>query len=197
MLPPTAPVPQAKDTGAKYKEHVISSGPYKFETLRGRQGLHAGPQRPVGPGDRPEPQGAAGPVSRSSSTSTPTTSTTGSSPVTSHVDIAGTGVQPAALGRVLGDPDAQGAAPTTRSAARLWYTSINPKVAPLDNIECRKAVMYAADKTGYQTAYGGEFAGGEIATSLHAAAYPGLPEDSTCTRPARTTRATSTRPRRR
>ena len=26
------PVPEAKDTGAKYKEHVISSGPYMFET---------------------------------------------------------------------------------------------------------------------------------------------------------------------
>ena len=41
MLPLTAPVPQAKDTGAKYKEHVVSSGPYKFDHVRGRQGLHA------------------------------------------------------------------------------------------------------------------------------------------------------------
>ena len=31
QLPQTAPVPQAKDTGAKYKNHVISSGPYMFE----------------------------------------------------------------------------------------------------------------------------------------------------------------------
>ena len=30
--PPTAPVPQAKDTGTKYKEHVVSTGPYMFET---------------------------------------------------------------------------------------------------------------------------------------------------------------------
>ena len=30
------------------------------------------------------------------------------------VDIAGTGVQPAALARVLSDPNAQGARPTTR-----------------------------------------------------------------------------------
>ncbi|HEY3007105.1 MAG TPA: ABC transporter substrate-binding protein, partial [Micromonosporaceae bacterium] len=32
MLPATAPVPQAKDTGVKYKEHPISSGPYMFKT---------------------------------------------------------------------------------------------------------------------------------------------------------------------
>ena len=28
MLPQTAPVPEAKDTGAKYTKHPISSGPY-------------------------------------------------------------------------------------------------------------------------------------------------------------------------
>ena len=65
QLPQTAPVPQAKDTGAKYKKHVVSTGPYMFEDLRARQGVHAGPQRPVGPEHRPEPQGAAGRVSTS------------------------------------------------------------------------------------------------------------------------------------
>ncbi len=34
QLASTAPVPQAKDTGTKYKEHVISSGPYKFTTYQ-------------------------------------------------------------------------------------------------------------------------------------------------------------------
>jgi peptide/nickel transport system substrate-binding protein len=46
-------------------------------------------------------------------------------------------------------------------------------VAPLDNIECRKAIEYAADKTGYQTAYGGPLAGGEIATTLLPPMIPG------------------------
>ena len=36
--------------------------------------------------------------------------------------------------------------------------------------------MYAADHAGYQTAYGGAFAGGDIATDDPAAAHPGLPE---------------------
>ena len=30
MLPSTAPVPAAKDDGAKYKTHIVSCGPYKF-----------------------------------------------------------------------------------------------------------------------------------------------------------------------
>ena len=32
MLPATIPVPRDKDTGTKYKEHPISTGPYMFET---------------------------------------------------------------------------------------------------------------------------------------------------------------------
>jgi len=32
QLPATIPVPQAKDTGSKYKEHVVSTGPYMFQT---------------------------------------------------------------------------------------------------------------------------------------------------------------------
>ena len=71
------------------------------------------------------------------------------------VDIAGTGVQPAAQSRVLQDPNIKATADNPLGA-RLWYTSINPTVAPLDNIECRKAILFAMDKTAYQTAYGGQ-----------------------------------------
>jgi len=31
QLPQTVPVPEAKDTGANYKQHVVSSGPYMFD----------------------------------------------------------------------------------------------------------------------------------------------------------------------
>ena len=56
---------------------------------------------------------------------------------------------------------------------RLWYTSINPTVPPLNNIECRKAIQYAMDRTGYQTAYGGQFAGGDLATTVLPPNIPG------------------------
>ena len=57
--------------------------------------------------------------------------------------------------------------------SRNWYTSINPTVKPLDNIECRKAIMYGMSPTSYQRAYGGQFAGGEIATTILPPTIPG------------------------
>jgi peptide/nickel transport system substrate-binding protein len=171
QIPSTAPVPQAKDTGVKYKEHVVSSGPYMFSSYSQGKGFTlvrnpnwdqaTDPNRKAlpdqydvaigGNADDIDNQIVDGSI---------------------HVDIAGTGVQPAALSRVLGQPDLKERSdnPTT---LRLWYTSINPQVAPLTNIECRKAIMYAADRTGYQTAYGGEVAGGEIATGVLPPQVPG------------------------
>jgi peptide/nickel transport system substrate-binding protein len=61
------------------------------------------------------------------------------------VDVVATGVQPAAQSRVLQDPTLKENADNPLSA-RNWYTSINPTVAPLNNIECRKAIMYAMDE---------------------------------------------------
>src|SRR6185436_17441816 len=58
------------------------------------------------------------------------------------------------------------------ATARTWFSVLNPDVAPLDNIDCRKAVLLAADKTGYQRAYGGA-TGGNIATSLLPPEIPG------------------------
>ena len=85
---------------------------------------------------------------------------------------------------------------TTRSLARLWYTSINPTVKPLDNIDCRKAIMYGMSPTPYQNAYGGQFAGGEIATTMLPPTIPGY-EDFDLWGRRTTPTARRTRPRRR
>ena len=61
QLPATIPVPQAKDTGTKYKEHVVSTGPVHVRDQRPGQELRDGPQPELGPGHRPQPQAAAGP----------------------------------------------------------------------------------------------------------------------------------------
>ena len=91
------------------------------------------------------------------------------------VDIAGTGVQPAALPKVLQDEKLQARADNP-VAARLWYTQIIGTVKPLDNIECRKAIMYAMSPSSYQNAYGGEFAGGELASTVLPPTIPGYSE---------------------
>jgi peptide/nickel transport system substrate-binding protein len=172
MLPSTAPVPAAKDTGVKYKEHPISSGPYMFESYQQDKSFTLV--------RNPNWDQATDPNRKALPDRYEVTIGANADDIDNriiagdlHVDIAGTGVQPAALSRVLGDPALKERADNP-FGTRLNYTSINPKVAPLDNIECRKAVMYAADKTLYQQAYGGPLAGGEIATGLMPPQIPGF-----------------------
>jgi peptide/nickel transport system substrate-binding protein len=172
QIPSTAPVPAAKDTGVKYKEHPVSSGPYKFQSYSAGKGFtlvrndqwdqSTDPNRKALPDQYDVTIGANADDIDNRIISGDL-----------QVDIAGTGVQPAALSRVLGDPTLKARADNPQ-AARLNYTSINPNVAPLNNIECRKAVMYAADRTLYQQAYGGPLAGGEIATGLMPPVIPGF-----------------------
>jgi peptide/nickel transport system substrate-binding protein len=171
QLPQTVPVPEAKDTAAKYKEHVISTGPYMFE--KNELGKSFTLVR------NPNWDQATDPIRKALPDRYEVALNVNADDIDNrlisgdlHIDLTGTGVQPAALGRVVGDPNLKATAdnPVT---ARLWYTSINPTVAPLDNIECRKAVLYAADRTGYQTAYGGPLAGGDIATNLLPPIIPG------------------------
>ena len=170
QLPATIPVPRAKDTGTKYKEHVISTGPYKFEAnqlgksfalVRNDQWDQAtDPNRKALPdrievslnvnADDIDNRLIAGDL---------------------DVDVAGTGVQPATQGRVLSDPNLKKNADSAE-AARLWYVSVNPDVAPLNNIHCRKAILYGTDHEGYQRAYGGSV-GGDIATNMLPPLIPG------------------------
>ncbi|WP_283136839.1 ABC transporter substrate-binding protein [Rhizohabitans arisaemae] len=171
QMPVTMPVPEAKDTGAKFQEHVISSGPYMFEKNEIGKGFSlvrnphwdaaTDPNRPALP-DRIEVQ------LKVNADDLDNRLISGDI----HVDVTGVGVQPAALSKVLPDPalKAQSDNPTIQ---RTWYTSIPTTVPPLDNIDCRKAIMYAWDRTAYQTAYGGEFSGGQIATSLLPPTVPG------------------------
>ena len=183
QLPATIPVPQAKDTGAKYKEKVISTGPYMFETNElGKQFTlvrnpnwdpATDPNRKALP-DRIEVQLNANADDIDNRL------------ISGDLDVGieGTGVQPAAQGKILAD---QNLKQNTDSAlqARTWFTVLNSEVAPLSNVECRKAVLYAVDKTGYQRAYGGA-TGGDIATSLLPPVIPGAQQFDTYPTPNNT-----------
>jgi peptide/nickel transport system substrate-binding protein len=171
QLTQTMPVPEAKDTGAKYRDHVISTGPYKFETVQ------AGKQYTLVRNDQWDP--ATDPNRKALPDRYEIALKVNADDIDNrvisgdvHVDLAGTGVQPASLSKVLTDPALKATADNP-TIARLWYTSINPTVKPFDNIECRKAVQYAMDKTSYQTAYGGPFSGGDLATTLLPPLIPG------------------------
>jgi peptide/nickel transport system substrate-binding protein len=172
MLPLTAPVPEAADDGVNYKEHVVSSGPYKFESYDAGVGFTlvrndqwdpaSDPNRKALPdryeitlgvaADDIDNQIASGDL---------------------DVDLAGTGVQSAMLSQVLDETNPLHARADNPGSARQWYTSILERTAPLDNVHCRRAIEYAADRTGYQAAYGGALAGGDISTQALVPPIPG------------------------
>ncbi len=170
MLPSTVPVPKAKDTGTKYKEHVVSSGPYMFQsnnlgknfTLVRNPNWDAAtdPNRPALP-DKVEVALA-------------TNADDIDNRLLSNnldVNVEGTGVQAPTQAKILADQNLKKNSDLA-SIARLWFSVINADVAPLDNIHCRKAIEYAADHEGYQRAYGGN-TGGDIATNLLPPQIPG------------------------
>ena len=172
QLPATAPVPVAKDTGAKYKEHVVSSGPYMFDTVQ--VGKKYTLKR--NPNYDPKTDPASGRLALPDNLSLE--AGLNAADVDNRliagdldVDLVGSGVQAAAQGKILGDP-ALKAKTDSAVSSRTWFSVLNPDVPPLNNIDCRKAILLAADKTGYQRAYGGA-TGGDIATSLMPPVIPG------------------------
>jgi peptide/nickel transport system substrate-binding protein len=172
QLPATIPVPQAKDTGTKYKEHVISSGPYMFKTNDlGKQFTMV---RNPNYDPKTDPDSGRQPLADKIVVDLNVNADDiDNRLIAGDLDVAieGTGLQPAGQGKVLADPKLKANADTA-ATARTWFTVLNSDVPPLNNIDCRKAVDFAADKTGYQRAYGGSI-GGDIATSLMPPLIPG------------------------
>ena len=170
QLPSTIPVPAAKDTGSKYKEHVVSTGPYMFDTndLGKSFTLKRNPNwDPATDPNRTALPDAYNVQLNVNADDIDNRLESGDL----DVGVEGTGVQPAAQGKILADSQLKA---NTDSAvvARLWYTAINGDVAPLDNVNCRKAIEFAADKTGYQRAYGGS-TGGDVASNMLPPVIPG------------------------
>jgi peptide/nickel transport system substrate-binding protein len=172
QLPATAPVPAAKDTGTKYKEHVVSSGPYMFEKVALGKSYLLKRNPNYDPKTDPDSGRLALPdnISVELGLNAPDLDNRLQAGDL-DVDIAGTGVQAASQAKILNDA-ALKAKTDNAVAARTWFSVLNSDVAPLNNIDCRKAVLLAYDKTGYQRAYGGP-TGGDIATSLMPPMIPG------------------------
>ena len=172
QLPATIPVPQAKDTGAKYKEHVVSTGPYKWESYELDKKMTLVRNENYDPATDP----ASG---RKALPDKITVELNVNGPDIDNrlqsgdldVDIAGTGVQPETQAKILANPQLKAHADSAE-VVRLWFTVLNSDVKPFDNIHCRRAVMYATDHQGYQRAYGGSV-GGDIATNLMPPLLPG------------------------
>jgi peptide/nickel transport system substrate-binding protein len=163
-LPQTVPVPPEKDKGANYQLHPISTGPYKFQSYQlDKQFTLA---------RNPHWDAATDPNRKQLASKFVFNLNVNADTIDNNlihnftdVDQAGTGVQAAARAEVLSDPSLRKNADNALSGF-LWFTYINSKVKPLDNVHCRRAIEYAADKVAYQTAYGGPIAGGQIASTV-------------------------------
>jgi len=157
-------VPKAKDTGARYSDHVISTGPYMFDTVD--------PGKKVTLKRNPNWDPATDPVRKALPDRVEMTLQVNSDEIdkqlldgTLDLDFAQTGVQQAAQAKILLDPELKKNADDPNTGFIRYFT-ISSKVKPFDDIHCRNAVQYAADKVALQTARGGKEAGGSIATSM-------------------------------
>ncbi|MFI6601087.1 ABC transporter substrate-binding protein [Nonomuraea sp. NPDC050536] len=171
MLPQTAPVPEAKDTGAKYKEHPVSTGPYMFKAheLGKRIELVKNPTWDASTDpNRKQLNDSVEVLLGQNEDDLDQRLLSGKI----DIKINSTGVAANARKTVLTDPKRKQYADSA-PLSRTWFTNINGDVPPFDNIHCRKAVMFAADKSAIQGVYGGPEAGGDVATSLMPPMMPG------------------------
>jgi peptide/nickel transport system substrate-binding protein len=163
-LPQTVPVPPSKDKGANYQLHPVSTGPYMFQSYQLNKQYVLVKNPNWDSSTDPDRKQLADKIVFNLNVNADTIDNNLLHNF-AHVDQAGTGVQAAARSQILSNPTLRRNADNALSGF-LWFTYVNSKVKPLDNVHCRRAVQYAADKVAYQTAYGGPVAGGAIASTV-------------------------------
>jgi peptide/nickel transport system substrate-binding protein len=160
----TAPVEPSKDTGSNYQLHPQSTGPYMFSSYQPNKQLTLVPNPNWTQNEDPQAKQLASKIVVNLNMNAQDLD---NRLMAGDVDIdaQGIGVQAAARAKILSNPSLKTDADAV-PGNREWFTYINTKVAPLNNLACRQAVEYAANKTDLQTAWGGPYAGGGIATTL-------------------------------
>jgi peptide/nickel transport system substrate-binding protein len=163
-LPQTVPVPPAKDTGANYQRHPVSTGPYMFASYQLGKQLTLVKNPNWDPATDPNRKQFVDTMVFKFNVH-PDMIDANLIHNYAQVDQGGFGVQAAARAQILASPQLKNNADNPLTGF-LWFVYINTKVKPLDNVYCRRAVEYAADKTAFQTAFGGPIAGGDIASTV-------------------------------
>jgi peptide/nickel transport system substrate-binding protein len=162
-LPQTAPVPIAKDSGASYATNVISSGPYMFSSYTANKQLVLVDNPNWVPQMDTEAKQLVGKIILNMNINA---AKVDSDLLAGNIqmDYAGGGVQTAARAQILSTPSLKMLADDPINGF-IDFVYIGTKVPPLNNVHCRMAVEYAANKTDTQTAYGGPFAGGAVGST--------------------------------
>jgi peptide/nickel transport system substrate-binding protein len=168
--PQTAPVPRAKDDGAEYVKHVVSSGSYMVKSYR--QNRDAVLVR------NPYWDPASDPIRKQYPDQIRIAFNHDQGSIDDDLlagnldlDFGGNGMAASNQQDVLSDPSKKANADNVPVGA-IDMLSMSTKVKPFDDIDCRRAVQYGVDKVGVQNAIGGPLRG-EIASSLLPPTIPG------------------------
>jgi peptide/nickel transport system substrate-binding protein len=162
--PQTAPVPQAKDTGADYVKNIVSSGSYEFKSYDPNKGAVLV--------KNPNWSASTDPLRKQYVNEIDIKFNQEQTGIDQDLiagnldqDIAGAGVAATTQASILNDASKKKNADDALSGA-LAYVAISTKVAPFDNIDCRKAIEYGLDKVSTQSALGGPIRGDIASTVL-------------------------------
>jgi peptide/nickel transport system substrate-binding protein len=163
-IPQTAPVPKSKDKGANYQLNPVSSGPYMFQSYQLNKQVTLVRNPNWNPALDPQVKQLADKIVLNLNANANDIDNRLISGAI-QVDLAGVGVQSAARAKILSNPTLKASSddPIT-GFERFEY--INTKVAPLNNVHCRRAVEYAANKTTLQNGYGGPYGGAIASTAM-------------------------------
>ncbi|MGW4222286.1 ABC transporter substrate-binding protein [Streptomyces bauhiniae] len=149
------PVPKAKDTGTKYEQHPVSSGPYKVvknqndgeRVLLERNPHWSGDDERKAYPDKVDVRSGLD----SSVINQRLAASQGADKATVTTD---TNLGPAELARVSGDKSLA-ARVGTGHFGYTNYIAFNPKVKPFDDPKVRQAISYAVDRSSVINAAGG------------------------------------------
>ncbi|MEW1647009.1 ABC transporter substrate-binding protein [Streptomyces sp. NPDC091219] len=151
------PVPKAKDTGTKYEQHPISSGPYKVVSNQ-NDGETIVLERNTYWSTATDAERKAYPdkinVRSGLDSSVINQRLSASQGADAAAVTTDTNLGPAELAKVTGDKTLA-ARVGTGHFGYTNYIAFNPKVAPFDNPKVRQAISYAIDRSSVVNAAGG------------------------------------------
>ncbi len=168
-----SPIPADKDTGEDYALDPVSSGPFKFESYEPGKSVTfvRNTNWNQATDDVRKPK-----VDKVNLTIFSNADDLDQRVLAGTIDaIADDGFNAAAITQVLNDPNKKKYADNPVEPATS-YIVLADSVAPLDNIECRKAIFFAINKRALLQARGGD-SQGTIANSMSPIGVPGYEPD--------------------
>ncbi|MFF9498967.1 ABC transporter substrate-binding protein [Streptomyces sp. NPDC014656] len=150
----TAPVPRQRDAAARYETRPLSSGPYRFDSYQPGRSLVLVRNEQWDPATDPLRKALPDRVELSIE---PDQAKADERLLagTADLDASQVGLAQETAARVLADPKLKADVDNPYSGY-LRMAALISDAAPLDNVNCRKAVLYAAGTKALRTARGGE-----------------------------------------